>query len=174
MELIKEEANKLVYKDGNKIYTMLNMGNYIGHASREWWEATPEDWRLMFYEEERGNGNNLLMEALVDQFGGYMHFWISLGNMKRVICLDGGMVYRDSIVEEISSDGLLGDSYVALNCDVYSSDRVLLNDYLNVRLPFKLGEQVYEGDLSDNSLIVEFLNKNDELRETMNQGRKRT
>ena len=50
----------------------------------------------------------------------------------------------------------------------------LLNDYLKVRLPFRLGERVYEGDLSDNSLINEFLKKNYELRELMNQGRNKT
>ena len=154
MELIKEEENKLVYKDGNKIYTMLNMGNYIGHASREWWEETPDDWRLMFYEEKREDGKKLFMEALVDQFGSYVHFGISLENKKRVISLKSGMVHSDLIVEKISSYGLLNESYVALNCDAYSSNRVLLNDYLSVRLPFRLGERVYEGDLSDNSLIV--------------------
>lgn len=173
MELIKEENNKKVYRDGNKIYTMLNMGNYIGHASRNWWETTPEEWRLMFYEEEREDGKKLSIDALVDQFGGYMHFWISLGNMKRVICLSGEMVYSDSIVEKISSDGLLSDSYFALNGDKYSSNSFLLDDYLNTKLPFRFGEQVYEGELANNNLIIEFLKKNDEIRESMNQGRAR-
>ena len=41
MELVREEKNKKVFVENNKIYYMLNMGSYVGHRNRSWYASKP-------------------------------------------------------------------------------------------------------------------------------------
>ena len=174
MELVSEDGKKKVYKDGdNKIYSMLDMGSYVGHRTRQWYESAPEVWMLMFYDEKREDGQDMHIEALVDDKGNYMRLLIDLGDERRSIQIHNGMVYSDTVSKMSGThDGLFGDTYVALDGDIYSGSKAPLNDYLVLNPIFYLNDEVYEGELSNNDFILAFLQKNTELKEIIEQKRK--
>ena len=171
MDLIREEVNKKIFVDGeDKIYSMVNMGSYVGHKHRQWYESAPEMWTLMFYDEKRDDGQNLHMESLIDDSGNYTRFLIELGNQTRAIQIHNGRVYSDTITDYGRE---LGDSFVALDGDIYSSGSIPLRDYLITKPKFSSGDQLYEGELSNNDMIANFLNKDNELRESITDSKKR-
>ena len=174
MELIKEDLNKKIFKDGdNKIYSMLNMGSYVGHRKREWYASAPEAWRLMFFDEKREDGKECHIEALVDDNGNYMRFLIDLGNVRRAIQLHNELVFNDVIIENGDSlDGAIGDTYVAIDGDIYFGPKVLLEEYLSTTPEFSSGDTVFKGEIPGNDLIAEFLNKNEELKKMLEPNKK--
>lgn len=175
MNLVREDKDKKIFIDGNnKFYSMINMGNYVGHRDREWYDSNPDVWVLMFYDEKRTDGKTLHIEALLDDEGNYIRFIIELEGQKRVIQLDNGKVFKDTITEiKDISDWPFGDEFIALDEDIYSRKCVLLDSYLNSNSSFYLGDRVYSGELSNNNLIFEFLRKNDELKEKLGHSKKR-
>ena len=64
-EFKKTDNGNLEYEDENGIYTLVDMGEYVGHASRDVFDKVYSCWRLMFYE---GKNNNfpINISALVD------------------------------------------------------------------------------------------------------------
>lgn len=162
MELIKNEGIERIYRDEYGQYTMFNMSDYIKGASSD-------EWILKRYEILRKDGKKLQVEALIDQYGSYMQICIISGRTSRIISLDCGMVYRDVI----SLGASFGYECALLDGNISSPYRIKLNDYLATKQSLCFNGKVYDGELLNNDLIVEFLNKNEELSESMNQGRKR-
>ena len=163
MELIRDEKDKKIYADeGTKLYTMINMGEYIGHSSREWYEDAPEAWRLMFYDEMLKDGKKKHIEALVDELGDYTRIIVELNGSKRILQLSGNWVVSDSVVTNLSDDDILGDFYTAVNNDSIQR-RPRLAEHLSTKQTFTRDGETYTGDVVDNGLVLNFLQKNKEL-----------
>ena len=75
-EFKKTDNGNLEYADENGIYTLVDMGEYVGHASRDVFDKVYSCWRLMFYE---GKNNNfpINISALVDSTGSYTRIMIN-------------------------------------------------------------------------------------------------
>lgn len=174
MDLEYEDGKVKVFSDGdNKKYTMTNMGSYVGHKDREWYAPVPEVWILTSYDEKLDNGEILHMEAQVDDVGHYISFFIDKGDKRRVIQMKHEMVYKDVITKRPNSIGDLGGTrFVALDVDLYSESDVSLEDYLTCQPTFSSEGETYNGELSDNNLIAEFVRKNEELKARLNSNQK--
>lgn len=168
MELVTEDKNKKVYVDGNKTYTMLNMGNYIGYKQRQWYEQSQDIWMLMSYDE-----NNVHIESLIDDLGGYIRFIVSSNGISRVVQLNNGSVYNDSLVWNVTTDGIAKESYVALDGDIYSNNKFRIDEYLSQKQAFIKDGQPYDDVVTDNTLLINYIQKNIELGELISsQSRK--
>lgn len=168
MELVREENGKKIFLDGDRSYTMIDMGSYVGHMYRDWYEAAPEVWILM--QSDDGNSK---IESLVDSNGEYIRFVADEGNVRRIIQMDGGKVYNDSIVigaDEL--DGSMGPSYVAKDGDIYSGESEKIEEYLLHQPEFLWDGNPYEGDFPENELFTDFMEKNIELNKMLNQDKK--
>lgn len=57
-------------KDYTVLFTLIDMGIYIGHKTREWWMQAPEIWKAMEIDVETNNPDkNIHTEFLVDDHG---------------------------------------------------------------------------------------------------------
>ena len=169
MELVREENNEKVFIGDNKVYYMLNMGSYVGHRNRPWYAAKPQIWILMATDEKCEDGEIFHIEALVDDRGDYTRFIMQKGDIKRVIQLQSGRVYSDTINDTRTvCDSLgLGETYVALDLDIYSIERVRLGEYLESDQQFSLNGENFDGDVPSNESLKEFLSANETLRKTI-------
>ena len=164
MELISEERGKKIYLDGNKKYTMIDMGPYVGHMSRDWYIETPSVWFLMQVE-----GKDFSVESLIDSNGEYIRLLAKTGNVTRVLQMNGDKVYSDSIfVGENLSNELMGDNYIAKEGDYYSKDSIKLEKYLLNKPEFFSQGNKYEGKVPDNNLFIDIIEKNIELNKLIN------
>jgi hypothetical protein len=93
MNLKKEDKNKAVYEmqqeDGTNItFTLLNMGEYVGYNSRDWYEEAPECWETMFIDVDSEEPKKKMhCEFLID----------STGSLMRSILIDGQKIQRTRI-----------------------------------------------------------------------------
>lgn len=175
MELLKEEKGKKFFlEDENKVYCMLDMGAYVGNRFRAWYEEAPEVWRLMFLDEKRQNDEITHIEALTDERGNYIRLSVDDGEVKRTIQMDNGLVFNDSIVKVSNDKDMFGENYTALEGDIYSKNKIPLNEYLSQKQEFHLSGREYTGHATDNNLITNFFIKNDELLKTIEEKKAKT
>lgn len=175
MELLKEEKGKKFFlEDENKVYYMLDMGAYVGNRFRAWYEEAPEVWRLMFLDEKRQNDEITHIEALTDERGNYIRLSVDDGEVKRIIQMDNGLVFNDSIVKVSNDKDMFGENYTALEGDIYSKNKIPLNEYLSQKQEFHLSGREYTGPATDNNLITNFFIKNDELLKTIEEKKAKT
>lgn len=175
MELLKEEKGKKFFlEDENKVYCMLDMGAYVGNRFRAWYEEAPEVWRLMFLDEKRQNDEITHIEALTDERGNYIRLSVDDGEVKRTIQMDNGLVFNDSIVKVSNDKDMFGENYTVLEGDIYSKNKIPLNEYLSQKQEFHLSGREYTGPATDNNLITNFFIKNDELLKTIEEKKAKT
>ena len=175
MELLKEEKGKKFFlEDENKVYCMLDMGAYVGNRFRAWYEEAPEVWRLMFLDEKRQNDEITHIEALTDERGNYIRLSVDDGEVKRTIQMDNGLVFNDSIVKVSNDKDMFGENYTALEGDIYSKNKIPLNEYLSQKQEFHLSGREYTDPATDNNLITNFFIKNDELLKTIEEKKAKT
>lgn len=174
MELLREEKNKKVFVENYKLYHMLNMGSYVGHRNRSWYASKPAVWILMATDEKCEDGEILHMEALVDDRGDYTRFILQKGEIKRVLQLQNGRVYSDTINDTRNgADPIgLGQTYVAMNGDIYSDEQIPLNEYLSYEPEFSLNGETFDGEVPSNSVIEDFLTRNNQIRTSLNTSRR--
>ena len=166
MECILETEEKTVYKDGNKTYTLINMGGYVGHRAREWYEPAPDFWELMFFDEEKNDEEKHHIEALIDDFGRYTRFIIEHGTTKRVLLLSNGFVYSDYIndTSDYKNPLGLGKLYYSLDRGYYDQDCPFLTDYLFSEHTFMSSDgEVFSKRVPGDEEIDDFLDKNIKL-----------
>lgn len=159
MDIEKEENGNLVFHNENESFTFVDMGSYVGHQNRQWYEQSPSCWRLMFYDN-----NEVHIDALVDSIGDYSKIVINSGNIKRVLLLNRNHIDEDSIYEMDSEDSILPKkTYIAFEDKYIEKAHPDLQTYLSMEQQFlsKTGE-VYTGD-SFNNYINRFFNYNTEL-----------
>lgn len=80
-------------KDYTVLFTLIDMGIYIGHRNREWWMQAPEIWKAMEIDIEANDAEkNVQSEYLVDDHGAMLRALLKDSNgIKRV-----RMYYNDS------------------------------------------------------------------------------
>ena len=166
MKFEEQENGNLVYSNGNKVYTLVNMKDYVGSKSREWYETAPDCWRLMFYDEQKQDGL-LHIEALVDSNGYYSRIMVVEGNIRRVLMLNGNYVEEDVIFETDSENDMYPKTrYVAYEDPFHEKRQPEFDKYLEKELPFRSEEnKEYKGSVSSNDYLVSFINANIELSE---------
>lgn len=157
MEIIKEEKTKKIFEENGKIYTLIDMGAYVGHRNRNWWENTPECWRLMFCDEKNNDNETFHIEALVNDSGDYIRFLIEKDEVKRIINVTNDYVYQDFLFEK-SNDLDFGEQYVALEKEIYDSDKLPLREYLKQNQTFySNNKEKYNGETFGNEELLQFL-----------------
>ena len=160
-----------IFIDDTKEYVMINMGVYVGSTYRQWYEKPTPKWCLMSFSEKRDDGQNFYMEALVDIYGNYIRFILRNKNEERVVLLNNNNVYSDIIYTK--DDSLFSEDYVSLDEDIYSKKQISLKKYASLKPIFldSSGKEHYS-ELSDNSLIINYYNKNIELQNIINGNRR--
>ena len=164
MNKIFEDKKKIVYKDrkGNgefSLFTMLDMGSYVGHQYRDVFDTEKSEWRLMFKDDFDKDNNKLRhTEALVDSLGYYSRIIENdiQNNTKRVILCEGDRMEEDYIIDYNTGE----------TNKLYEFDRtdrrqptICLNDYLA------------RNETIENERIIEYLNNNSLLKREIHSGR---
>ena len=97
MKKILDEKTKkefLMERNGYSVkYTIMNMGDYVGHKYRQWYEDTPEYWETMFITVESEDPLKCLSgEFSIDSNGSFLNLIIKdKDDNKRVISAMQGM-----------------------------------------------------------------------------------
>ena len=128
----------------------------------------------MFLDEKRQNDEITHIEALTDERGNYIRLSVDDGEVKRTIQMDNGLVFNDSIVKVSNDKDMFGENYTALEGDIYSKNKIPLNEYLSQKQEFHLSGREYTGPATDNNLITNFFIKNDELLKTIEEKKAKT
>ena len=162
MELIEDSEKRKVYKEEGTTYTMLDMGSYIGHRNRPWYQKPAPVWYLMSMDETTEKGTTHV-ESLVDDMGNYIRFIIENGPIRRVILLQGGMVFSDSVVIVDQDDDGFGPNYSALDEDPYSEKRYPLESYILNPLPYDLKGEELPGEIPSLDILARYLEANNNL-----------
>lgn len=170
MEYNKQTNGNIKIENENESFTFINMGNYVGYQSRNWYDEAPDCWKLMQYEEKNTN-NQIKIEALVDTDGDYMKITVSQNNLKRILQLNGKFVDEDIIIETNPNELMIPKkSYIAFEDNYKEKQHPSLETYLSEKQQFtsKTGE-TYNGIISSNDYINHFLKCNIELSKTFNE-----
>ena len=153
MKILLDNVDKKIVQDENKYYTLIDMGIYIGHRSREWWEEAPKEWRLMFYEDEDG----LKIDALVDDIGDYSRIILEKDDVRRVLQLRGNFVIEDSVYDE--KEGI-DNIYISKSID---SKPVMIDDYLKENHSAYLDGKTFNEEIPSNESVKSFIEDNDRI-----------
>ena len=158
---IKENGN-IIYRNENKEYKFINMGEYIGYNTRQWYESAPVCYRLMAYNESQDDGV-LHIEALIDSIGDYSRLIVKKGIEERVISLSGKFICEDVVyVMGDSNEFIPRDRYVAFEDDY--ATKVKYEDYFGKEKTFvSESGKTYEGEVTKDDYITNFMRKNVEL-----------
>ena len=166
MECIFEDNKKRIYQEGNKIYTLVNMGSYVGHRLRQWYETAPDFWKLMFIDEEKHH-----VEALINDNGDYISLIVEHGNTKRGLSLSNGYVVSDLIEDasKVKRPIQLGELYYSVDKDIYDKNLIHMNDYLSMEHTFTSEDgRVFDKPIPSDSEIIDFFDKNEKLTSNKN------
>lgn len=170
MDIEKQDNGNMVLNNDKGSYTFIDMGNYVGYGSRQWYESPNSCWRLMFFDENKEE-SPVHIEALVDTLGDYSRILVEQGDFKRVLMFRGNIVDEDKIFEEVPNELFSTKNvYVAFE-DRYSEKRHLtLESYFSQAPQFvsKSGE-IYDGAIASNDYLIDFLNTNIELSKTVGE-----
>lgn len=164
MNQYQEENGNLVFDNETESFTFVDMGNYVGHQSREWYEESPSCWRLMFFDEKKEDFP-IHIEALVDSAGYYSRIMICQGNSRRILLINGNVIDEDMICEFDPEEPLFPKkTYIAFEDQYKEKTHPSLQTYLSHKQQFlSHNGEVYIGDLSSNNYPNHFLMSNMEL-----------
>ena len=164
MEFDKQENGNLVFRNENESFTFVDMGSYVGHQFRKWNEEPSNCWRLMFYDEKKGN-SPIHIEALVDSTGYYSKIMVCQGHNRRILLLNGLVVDEDKIYEFDPKDSTFPKSiYIAFEDEYGTKKHPNLNTYLSQKHQFVSSNgESYSGDINSNNYIIRFFMFNEEL-----------
>ena len=158
MKLVVDTKNKKIFVDGNKRYQMIDMGSYVRNVA--WYESAPEVWTLMAFDEREEDGSVFHLEALVDNRGNYIRFILEKGNQKRVILIENGQVYSDTLTDN-------GVTYLGVEEDIYTGNKYPLDEYLNSKVDYMSEGKIFSGKLTSNDTLKHFLSVNNELQNSL-------
>lgn len=172
MKKVYEDKERIVLMSDeenlHKDYTILNMGNYVGHRNRSIFELAPEYWKLMFYTEADLNSNKQTnVEALIDEQGNYIRILVEQFPLTRVLLIDDKTVLADWIIDgDCSRKHKSGILYKA---SVDEISGVSLDDYLMKEHPlFYYGNtktECFLGNYPTNNYIISFLQSGTAIKE---------
>ena len=162
---IRKNGN-ILFRDGNKAYKFVNMGEYVGHMSRSWDEASPDYYKLMTYNETSEDGV-LHIEALIDSIGDYTRLIVKKGDTERVVSLSGVTVLGDVVYVMGDGDDIFPKrKYVAYEGNL--ENRKTIQEYFQGKHYFKSkdGEE-FTGEVVDDRYVIDFLSKGEELKSSI-------
>lgn len=174
MKLIEEIKNgndrRKIYCDSdNDVYELLDMGEYIGHKSRDVFDSIPENFKLMFSSHVLEDGNKVSLRALIDPYvGNYISIKMKKNNEERVITLDNGFVTEDSIYI-FDGDKMFSSKHFKSSL----TDRISVDEYLKTNHKFvdDSGSVFCESSLTIDDLIINFLEKSQEFEKGMGKSK---
>ncbi len=111
MELVTEDENRKIFREDGKFYTMINMGSYVGHQRREWWETPQDAWFLMMYDIVVNDKKAVRMDALVDSLGTYSRIGVEQNGERQYIFLRNGNVLETLNIKAPDSEKIPGYPY---------------------------------------------------------------
>ena len=175
-EVKTDDQNRIVYTNGTTSFIMLNMGEYVGHTSREYYDDVEPVWKLMGYEHHREDGKIEYGEALIDEYGQYSRMMVDIDNIRRVLYFSGQVVLSDDIfvADEEPDEFGISSYYNAFTGSIYLQDRMVsIKDYTARKHEFvNPSGQIYEGIVPDDSSYINFYYMNYLLRQRMEEGKK--
>jgi hypothetical protein len=169
MNYSKDEYGNIIISDGVRKFTFMNMGDYVGHDSREWYEEAPAFYKLMMYDEIHDN-DKLHVEALVDTLGNYQRILVDTGTERRSLNIRGNSVDSDAVY--IMDDKMFPkESYISYERDTDLSKPVInIKSYLSEEHTFtNKNGQTYDGPLKNDNIINAFISSDKELLPSVNE-----
>lgn len=163
MNYDRMENGNLVFHNGDEDFTFVDMGNYVGHNSRQWYEQSPNCWRLMFYDDNKAD-QPIHIEALVDSTGSYSKILLQSDNIRRVLLLNGNLVDEDIIYEMGKDNSFIPKkTYISFEDKYMEKNHPDLQSYLSMNHKFLSNtSEVYNQNNFDN-YIKKFFSYNHEL-----------
>lgn len=175
-EIITDDKNRIVFTDGTTSFVMLNMGDFVGHSNREWYDNVEPVWKLMAYEHCREDGKVEHGEALINEYGDYSRMMIDLDNIRRVLYFNGQIVLSDDIfvADEEPDEFGINAVYNAFTGSVYLPDRMVsIKDYVARTHKFvNSAGHIYNGVVPDDSSYINFYYMNSLLEERLQGGKR--
>ena len=170
MKEIERNSNYISYEQNNgiykSVYTMVNVGDYVGFLHRDFAIKGDEEYILMFEEAYKNDKHVFHVESLVSENGSYLRFIIETYNLERVISSDGLHVLGDTIFVKPDKNDIRGLSK-AYNSNMVSDD-MLLSDYLKLNPSFYDYEGAeYKSNIPGNRIIDNYIHINEELQKEL-------
>ena len=125
MKLIINDKEKRIYQDDNKIYTLINMGAYVGYKTRDLFKETKDFWKLISYEDKSNKNGKLCIDTIINDEGHYVRIKMDKGEVSRYICLlDENIVISDNLHDKQTNRDVLStnDLYSAFGKDIYNKN----------------------------------------------------
>ena len=162
---IRKNGN-ILFREGNKAYKFVNMGEYVGHMNRSWDQEAPDYYKLMTYNETKEDGV-LHIEALIDSNGDYTRLIVKKGDAERVVALSGENVLGDVVYITTDEKDLIPKRrYVSFDGDI--SNIKPIKDYFQGVHTFKSKDgEVFTGEVVNDKYVIDFLRKGEELRNSI-------
>jgi hypothetical protein len=159
MKEIERNNNYVTFETVNKnykcVYTMVNMGDYVGFIDRSFSEKGMDDYYLLFLDGYVNDEKLFQVESLVSESGKYIRFIVIFKDFERVIRTDGEYVISDTIFAHDT----------AYNSDILYMDYEL-DYYLKQSLRFiSPNDEEYKCEVPTSKIIEQFISKNKELKE---------
>ena len=163
MNYSKDEYGNVIISDGVRTFTFMNMGDYVGHNNREWYEEGPVFYKLMTYDEIHDKGR-LHVEALVDTLGNYQRILVDTGSERRSFNTRGNFLVSDAVY-------LPEKAYVSFDHGTDLTQAAPnVNGYLGQEHTFtNENGETYEGPLKRDDIITAFINADRELLPSVNE-----
>ena len=160
MEKLLEDDRKIIFleeleNNDKGIYSMINMGEYIGYKKGKFGEEAPDDWKLLFYDIYNDKEEKVLsIEALCDDNGDYSKFIEKTDDYKRIVIINSNTVVRDY-------------AYVGNKEELYYTT----NNFLGYRLDqyFDINPEMKE----KNAMLKNFVEQAEELKKEIESNKRR-
>lgn len=165
MQLISQDDKKKIYVEKgevNKIYTLLDMGEYVGLKNREWYEKPTPYWMLMYYEElSSNNQKRFSVKAINDTDGNYMQLALEQDGIVRKIKLQNNKVLSDIVYDNINAKYLFAQKYVGYDNEDRSKEMIDLKDYLSTNVEYISSNGKTIKTYPKNEKVIDFITANE-------------
>ena len=104
MEYEKLDDKTIEYIRDNEKYTLYDMGEYVGHHTREWYEEPYPNWFVVKWEQLNTN-EPMKIDALISRDGYYFKVDVCKGDSKAVSFLNLSGKVEERVFFEGKNDG---------------------------------------------------------------------
>ena len=170
MREVERKLNYVTYESTNgeykNVYTMVNMGDYVGFLGRSIEDKRKDNYMLLFLDGFKNEKEIFHAEGFVSEEGKYIGFLIETKEFERVIKTDGEYVLSDVIYVKPNYENMNKTTvgYQSINL----RNALLIEDYLKEDIHFVNPQNEEFKTEAPLSKIIELLiNKNNELRKVL-------
>jgi hypothetical protein len=170
MKEVNRNLDYITYEEVNGeykcVYTMVNMGDYIGFINRDFSEKGPDNYYLLFEDGYKNDKEIFHVESLVSEEGKYIKFIFETNRFERVIETDGEIVLSDTLFEKPNTDNM--NKYSIGYYSNMITDNILISDYLKLNPVFlNLDDETFNTNVPVSRIIETFISKNKELKKVL-------